>query len=138
MKSTLTYTFLAAYVLWTLVSCSAFTATKDPITGIRMDAPAEWQDTPNPLDSPRPRSLEPVRVRMELEGYDTIERMIVFDSDARLEITLVPTAGRPQGGTTGASTTSSMRIGADPTPPPSGTMMEASSTPMDGFRDTFD
>jgi hypothetical protein len=31
-----------------------------------------------------------------------------------------------------------MRIGADPTPPPSGTMMEASSTPMDGFRDTFD
>ncbi|MBK6811849.1 MAG: protein kinase [Sandaracinaceae bacterium] len=96
------------------------------------------REFPNPLDSPRPRSLEPVRVRMELEGYDTIERMIVFDSDARLEITLVPTAGRPQGGTTGASTTSSMRIGADPTPPPSGTMMEASSTPMDGFRDTFD
>ena len=52
MKSTLTYAFLAAYVLWTLVSCSAFTTTKDPVTGIRMDAPAEWQDTPNPLDSP--------------------------------------------------------------------------------------
>ncbi len=35
-----------------LASCSAFTAPKDPITGIRMDAPPEWADTPNPLDTP--------------------------------------------------------------------------------------
>ena len=52
MKSLLTYAFLAAYVLWTLVSCTAFTAPKDPVTGIRQDAPAEWLDTPNPLDTP--------------------------------------------------------------------------------------
>jgi hypothetical protein len=32
-----------------LASCSAFTAPKDPVTGIRQDAPTEWTDTPNPL-----------------------------------------------------------------------------------------
>ena len=95
------------------------------------------REFPNPLDSPRPRSLEPVRVRMELEGHETIERMIVFDSDARLEITLVPSAGRPSGGST-AGSSGTMRAGSDPTPPASGTTMEASSTQMDGFRDTFD
>ena len=35
-----------------LTSCDAFTAPKHPITGIRQDAPAEWADTPNPLDFP--------------------------------------------------------------------------------------
>ena len=35
-----------------LASCAAFTAPKDPVTGIRQDAPAEWADTPNPLDFP--------------------------------------------------------------------------------------
>ena len=52
MKPLLTYAFLAAYVLWTLVSCTAFTAPKDPVTGIRQDAPAEWLNGPNPLDTP--------------------------------------------------------------------------------------
>lgn len=35
-----------------LASCSAFTAPKDPVTGIRQDAPPEWQGSPNPLDTP--------------------------------------------------------------------------------------
>ena len=51
MKPILTYAFLAAYVLWTLVSCSAFTSPRDPVTGIRQDAPAEWSDT-DPLNTP--------------------------------------------------------------------------------------
>ena len=52
MKPLFTYAFLAAYVLWTLVSCTAFTAPKDPATGIRQDAPTSWQGQPNPLDTP--------------------------------------------------------------------------------------
>lgn len=35
-----------------LASCSAFTAPKDPGTGIRQDAPPEWKNTSNPLDVP--------------------------------------------------------------------------------------
>ena len=41
---------LAAAVLYA-VSCTAFTAPKNE-HGIRQDAPAEWADTPNPLDFP--------------------------------------------------------------------------------------
>ena len=52
MKSLLTYAFLAACVLWTLVSCTAFTAPKDPVTGIRQDAPPHWRGTPDPRDEP--------------------------------------------------------------------------------------
>lgn len=59
MKSILTYAFLAAYVLWTLVSCTAFTAPKDPVTGIRKDAPPEWQGTPDPLDTPETFVVRP-------------------------------------------------------------------------------
>ena len=43
---------LAILACLALASCRAFTAPKDPITGIRQDAPAEWKDTPNPLDTP--------------------------------------------------------------------------------------
>jgi hypothetical protein len=28
-----------------LTGCSAFTAPRDPVTGIRQDAPAHWADT---------------------------------------------------------------------------------------------
>ena len=90
------------------------------------------REFPNPLDSPRPRSLDPVRVRMELEGHETLERMIVFDSDARLEMTLQPSSGRPRsstGGTTGTAHTAS---------PVEAAMMDTPPTPMDGFRDDFE
>ena len=43
---------ITAIAIFALASCSAFTAPKDPVTGIRQDAPAEWADTPNPLDFP--------------------------------------------------------------------------------------
>ena len=37
MRPLPTYAVLALYVLWTLVSCTPFTAPKDPVTGIRQD-----------------------------------------------------------------------------------------------------
>ena len=46
MKTTL------AIIILALASCTAFTAPKDPVTGIRQDAPTSWQGTPNPLDTP--------------------------------------------------------------------------------------
>lgn len=53
MKTTIHILILAALVLWTMVSCTAFTAPRDPVTGIRQDAPPEWDGTRNPLDFPR-------------------------------------------------------------------------------------
>jgi len=46
MKPTLALLTLA------LASCTAFTAPRDPVTGIRQDAPVSWSSTPNPLDFP--------------------------------------------------------------------------------------
>lgn len=42
----------ALLIALALVSCTAFTAPKDATTGIRQDAPPEWANTPNPLDTP--------------------------------------------------------------------------------------
>jgi serine/threonine-protein kinase len=94
------------------------------------------QEFPNPLDSPRPRSLEPVRVRMEADGFETLERMIVFDSDARMEMTLQPST-RPRsssGGGGGGGSATPMRTDT------SGSAMTATPPPtrMDGFRESFD
>jgi len=48
MKTTLALACLA------FASCTAFTAPKDPSTGIRMDAPVSWSGTPDPLSAPGP------------------------------------------------------------------------------------
>jgi len=47
-----------------LTGCSAFAASRDPVTGIRQDAPLEWADTPNPLDTPETFTSKP-----EVEGH---------------------------------------------------------------------
>lgn len=54
------YVFVIGYVLWTLVSCATVVAPKDPVTGIRQDAPEEWGGTPNPLDTPEATTGPPV------------------------------------------------------------------------------
>lgn len=36
---------------------------------------------PNPMDAYRPRSLNPVRIRVELPGYRTIEQLAIFDQN---------------------------------------------------------
>ena len=53
MKTTLVLAIAA------LTGCSAFTTPKDPGTSIRQDAPAEWADTPNPLDTPETFTSKP-------------------------------------------------------------------------------
>jgi hypothetical protein len=42
-----------------LASCCAFTAPRDPVTGIRQDAPVEWVGSPNPLDTPEAGVVKP-------------------------------------------------------------------------------
>jgi hypothetical protein len=79
---------------------------------------------PNPMDAPRPRSLDPVTVRIEAEGHDPIERLLIFDRDVSFDYELARSArggggGRPRGGTGGGAA-----------PPPSG-------GGGDGFRDDF-
>ncbi len=62
MKATPIQILASLIALTALASCSAFTAPADPVTGIRLDAPADWDGTPNPLDTPattvkRPESM---------------------------------------------------------------------------------
>lgn len=53
MKTRLTMLLFAAAVAVASVSCSAFTAPEDPVTGIRQDTPEDWsKEAPNPLDTP--------------------------------------------------------------------------------------
>lgn len=69
---------------------------------------------PNPLDSMRPRSLQPVRLRIERDGYQPLEELIVLDRDRELIRTLeVASGGRRGGG--GRRTT--MRREGSPQPP---------------------
>jgi tRNA A-37 threonylcarbamoyl transferase component Bud32 len=43
---------------------------------------------PNPMDAWRPRSLDPVRIRVEASGHKTTEQLAIFDQDRKLEFTL--------------------------------------------------
>ena len=56
-----------------LAACSAFTAPKDPVTGIRQDALEHWAGTPNPLDTPGIYGYSPAS-----EGVFGHEWTIVF------------------------------------------------------------
>lgn len=40
-------------------SCATFTAPRDPVTGIRQDAPTEWAGTPDPRETPAVDIAEP-------------------------------------------------------------------------------
>jgi hypothetical protein len=39
--------------------CSAFTSPHNPVTHIRQDVPSSWRSTPDPLDTPAVKSVEP-------------------------------------------------------------------------------
>jgi serine/threonine-protein kinase len=43
---------------------------------------------PNPMDAWRPRSLDPVRLRVELPGYRTVEQLAIFDQDRAITFEL--------------------------------------------------
>ena len=53
------------------------------ITTVPADARVEIGDVafPNPLSAHRPRSLEPVTIRVSAEGHETVERLAIFDHD---------------------------------------------------------
>ncbi|HMI94635.1 MAG TPA: serine/threonine-protein kinase, partial [Polyangiales bacterium] len=43
---------------------------------------------PNPTDASRPRSLDPVRIRVESPGYQALEQLAIFDQDRNLHFKL--------------------------------------------------
>ena len=90
---------------------------------------------PSPLNALRPRSLDPVRLRIERRGYQTHEELLVLDRDLELIRTLE--AGRSGSGMRRDPGETTM---ADPametvTPMMMDTTMDTSM--MDGFRDDF-
>ncbi len=95
---------------------------------------------PNPLDSQRPRSLDPVRLRIECEGFETHEGRLVLDRDRQVLETL-ERARRPAGGMAGARPTpmSASTEGAQTTntmtTDMAAEMTTAPPTMDDGFRD---
>ena len=102
---------------------------------------------PNPLDVRRVRREVPVRVRIEREGYETIEELVVLDRDVELVRTLEAAArqGTSRRGT-GMETTTAMDTSTSAMDTSTSTAMETTSdtamdatsmTTMDGFRDDF-
>jgi hypothetical protein len=43
---------------------------------------------PNPTDASRPRSLDPVRIRVEANGHQALEQLAIFDQDRKLHFKL--------------------------------------------------
>jgi serine/threonine-protein kinase len=43
---------------------------------------------PNPMDAYRPRSLDPIRIRVEALGHETVEQLAIFDQDRQLSFSL--------------------------------------------------
>jgi serine/threonine-protein kinase len=100
---------------------------------------------PNPLDVRRARREVPVRLRIEREGYATIEQLVVLDRDVELvhSLEVAPTPRTTPRGTTRAPTMESVSAmetsmetsttnASDTT---MGTSMDGTS--MDDFRDDF-
>jgi hypothetical protein len=87
----------------TAVPAAAAAAVQLPADGtaraneirLRIDAqPAEARifiagaEFPNPTDASRPRSLDPVRIRVEALNYQALEQLAIFDQDRDLHFTL--------------------------------------------------
>ena len=90
---------------------------------------------PSPLDAMRPRQLEPVRLRIEREGYRTHEELVLLDQNREILRSLEPA---PAGG----SRASSMRSGPSAMETAMASAPSAMETAMtsemgDGFRDDF-
>ena len=87
---------------------------------------------PSPLDSRRPRSLDPVQLRIERDGYQTIEELIVLDEDKELIRTLERRVRGSSMSTMQTMTTMTEPVSTMTDPP----AMDP-PTMMDGFRDEF-
>jgi hypothetical protein len=51
---------------------------------------------PNPMDAFRPRSLEPLRIRVQARGHQTLEQLAIFDQDREIAFSLEPGSGKRQ------------------------------------------
>lgn len=51
------------------------------------------QEFPNPMDAYRPRSLDPIRIRVEAKGHETVEQLAIFDQNRQLSFSLAPGRG---------------------------------------------
>jgi serine/threonine protein kinase len=101
---------------------------------------------PNPLDVRRARREVPVRLRIEREGYATIEQLVVLDRDVELVHTLEVAArtSTPRTDPRRTTMTSTMDVASAPetsmgTTQASDTRMDTTmdTTSMGGFRDDF-
>ncbi|MEM9191409.1 MAG: protein kinase [Myxococcota bacterium] len=77
---------------------------------------------PNPMDAPRPRSLDPVTLRIERVGYQTIEERAVFDSSQRFRYRLERGRIRRSGVMTGVASMESPMTTPSPAPSESSTV----------------
>lgn len=95
------------------------------------------EEFPNPLDAPRPRSLTPVRLRVEMEGYSTLTELLVLDEDRSLVRSLESVAPATMRG--GGRTASAMRRAPMESAMAQSAMETASmeTVSMDSFRDDF-
>jgi len=106
---------------------------------------------PNPLDLRRTRREVPVRLRIEREGYATIEQLVVLDRDVELVHTLEVAPSTPRAGTRGTTMAATMEgasametsmeastTNASDTTMSDTTMSDTTmDTSMGGFRDDF-
>jgi len=51
------------------------------------------QEFPNPMDAFRPRSLDPIKIRVEARGHETVEQLAIFDQNRQLSFSLAPGRG---------------------------------------------
>ena len=89
---------------------------------------------PSPLDALRPRSLDPVPLRIERDGYETLEELLVLDEDQELIRTLERRSRTSMSSMSSMQTTTTTTmmdtVAMDPPAMDPATM-------MDGFRDDF-
>jgi len=105
------------------------------------DARVELGDVefPNPLSAHRPRSLDPITIRISAEGYETVERLAIFDHDQSFMFQLAPGRGVRREGMDGrvapphGAGTTTHETPPRETPPPETTPPSGSG----GFRDDF-
>jgi serine/threonine protein kinase len=100
----------------------------------------EGVEFPNPMSAHRPRSLDPVTIRISAEGYETVERLAIFDHEQSFMFQLSRGRGVRREGTDGrvhaAGTAAGTGTGGAATSePPRETPRETPPDPA--FRDEF-